>query len=80
MCLMRPPEERVRRVPSGCRVPADGVYTLAHLRNSLEREEWDIPQYSPDDACPEGNNFAVSQVADREEPEWQGLLVIGARK
>jgi hypothetical protein len=63
------------------RVPDDGVYTIAHLRNALERDEWDIPQYCPEDGYgPEGNNFAVSPMVDREEREWQGVPVIGAKR
>jgi hypothetical protein len=73
MCLMRPAEPCGRVM----RVPEDGVYTMAHLRNALERDEWDIPQYSPDDACPEGNNFAISQAPEREESEWRNVVIIG---
>lgn len=70
MCLMRPAE------PGGriARVPEDGVYTIAHLRDALDRDEWDIPQYCPDDT-PDGNSFAISQMPERDE--WQDLVVIG---
>lgn len=59
------------------RVPEDGVYTLASARNALERDEWDMPQYSPDDyQGMDGNNFAVCQLGDLGD--WREVAVIGA--